>query len=218
MARDQTMIGQGVNRLWVAHHRDRGIWVGDGRRPTYVVDHVEDATFPRGGQEDREEVAEARRRQSRGDLKRVRGEDVHALVEEAIAAHTVSAKTAHRIGNLEGRPTVYAGSLAPRRLAGWIVGHLVLEENVCAAVAVPDDLELLVVLDEEAKSGNVVAVDDHTGIGGVDRPAHAGAVVRAPCPDIIQDDVAAVDHQAGGRATRRRATDTKEHIGKNRRI
>src|SRR6202040_2803159 len=129
----------------------------------------------------------------------MRGEDVHTLVEKAVAAHTVSVETGYGIGNLEGRPAVYAGSLHPRRLAGWVVGHLVLEENICAAVAVPDHLELLVVLDEQAICGNVVAVDDDTGVGGVDRPAHAGAMVRAPCPDIVEDDVAAADHQTGRR-------------------
>jgi len=46
MALDQTS-GRSVKPLWVAHHGDRDIRVGDGRRPACVVDHVQDATFPR---------------------------------------------------------------------------------------------------------------------------------------------------------------------------
>src|ERR1700732_3736923 len=113
---------------------------------------------------------EACRRERGGDLKRRRGEDVHAPGEEAVAAHTESAETAHRIGNLEGRPAIDTRSLHPRRLTRRVVRHLVLEEDVCAAVTVPDDLELLVVLDEQPIRGDVVAVDDYTRIGGVDRP------------------------------------------------
>jgi hypothetical protein len=47
-------IGRGVKPLRVAHHGDRDIRVGDGRRPACVVDHVQDATEPGLGEEDRE--------------------------------------------------------------------------------------------------------------------------------------------------------------------
>src|SRR5438874_12300271 len=51
MANDQS-IGRGVKPLWVAHHGDRSIRVGDGRRPACAVDHVQDATKPGLGKED----------------------------------------------------------------------------------------------------------------------------------------------------------------------
>jgi CheY-like chemotaxis protein len=48
-----------IKSLWVAHHGDRDIRVGDGRRPACVVDHVQDATEPGLGEEDREQILEA---------------------------------------------------------------------------------------------------------------------------------------------------------------
>src|SRR5215831_15680984 len=110
------------------------------------------------------------RREGDGNLKRVRSIDVHALVEEAVASHAVSTEAGHSIGNLEGCPAVNTGSLHPRRLAGRVVGHLVLEEDVCATIPVPDHLVLLVVLDEQAVGGRVVPIDDDTGVGGVAGP------------------------------------------------
>src|SRR5947199_235794 len=83
------------------------------------------------------------RREGAGNFKRVLGVDVHALVEEAVATHTISVEAGHIAGNLEGCPTVNAGSLHPCRLAGRVVGHLILEEDVCAAIPVPDHLVLL---------------------------------------------------------------------------
>jgi len=148
----------------------------------------------------------------------VRGKDVHALVEEAVAAHTVSAEAGHSAGNLEGRPAVDTWSLPPRRLAGRVVGHLVLEEDVRAAIAVPDHLVLLVVLDEKAVRGHVVAVDDDAGVGSVARPTNTVAVVGPPCPDVIEHDVVAVDDQTSRRAARLRAADPEEHILKSRRV
>ncbi len=211
-------IGRGVKPLRIAHHGDRSIRVGDGRRPACAVDHVQDATKPGLGEEDREQIFETSRREGAGNFKRVFGVDVHALVEEAVATHTISVEAGHIAGNLEGRPTVDTRSLHPCRLAGRVVGHLILEEDVCAAIPVPDHLVLLVVLDEKAIRGHVVTVDDKTGIGGVTGPAHTGAMVGPPCPDVIEDDIGAVDDQAGRRAARLRAADTEEHILKSRRV
>src|ERR1700704_3287071 len=130
--------------------------------------------------------------------------DVHALVEEAVAAHTVSAEAGRSAGNLEGRPAVDTRSLHPRLLAGWVVGHLVLEEDVRAAIPVPDHLVLLVMLDEKAVRGHVVTVDDDAGVGSVVVPTHTAAMVGPPCPDVIEDDVVAVDDQTARRPARLR--------------
>ena len=113
MARDQT-IGRGVKPLWVAHHGDRLIVVGAGRRPSYVVDHIQDATVPGCGEEDCQQIVEASRRKSGGDFKGVCSVDVHALVEEAVAAHAISAETGHLAVDLEGRPSVDTWGLHPR--------------------------------------------------------------------------------------------------------
>src|SRR5258708_11706238 len=150
-------MGGGVKPLRIAHHGDRDIRVGDGRRPACAVDHVQDATCAvRGVEEDRQQIVETSRREGGGNLKRVRGVDVHALVEEGVAAHTVSAEAGHTVGNLEGCPTVNAGSLPPRILAGWIVGHLILEKDVCAAIPVPYRVVLLLLLTEKAVPAHFV--------------------------------------------------------------
>jgi hypothetical protein len=105
-----------------------------------------------------------------------------------------------------------SGSLVPGGLAGWIVGHLVLEEDIRTVIAVPDDLIFLVVLDEEAVCRDVVAIDDQTSIRCVDGPAHAVAMISTPGPDIVEDNIVAIDDQADSRATGGSPTDTEEVI------
>ena len=73
-------------------------------------------------------------------------------------------------------------------------------------------------LDEQAVRRHVVAVDDDASVGSVAVPAHTVAVVRPPCPDVVEDDVVAVHDQADRRATRLCAADTEEHIVKSRRV
>jgi hypothetical protein len=68
-----------------------------------------------------------------------------------------------------------------------------LEEDVRAAIASPDYLVLLVVLDEKAVRGYVVTGDNQASVGGVVGPTDAVAVVGTPCPDVIQDGVVAAD-------------------------
>ena len=62
-------------------------------------------------------------------------------------------------------------------------------------VAVPQHLELLVMLDEEAVGGDVVAIDDEAIVAEVAGPADAGAVIGAPDPGVVDDGVVAVDAQ-----------------------
>jgi len=45
---------------------------------------------------------------------------------------------------------------------------------------------------EQAVGGHVVAVDDNPGVGRVEGPAHAAAVVGAPRPDVVADHAASV--------------------------
>ena len=146
----------------------------------------------------------------------MRGIDVDALVEETVAAHTVPAEAGHSVGNLKSRPTVNPGSLHPSRLTWRVVGHLVLEEDVGPAISVPDHLVFLVVLDEKAVRCHIVSVDDESGVGSVVGPTHTVTVIRPPRPDVIQDDVVAVDDQAVRRPAGRRASNTEEHIVKAR--
>ena len=124
----------------------------------------------------------------------------------------------HAVGDLEGGPAVDTWGSRPRRLARRVAGHLVLEEDHPAAIAVPDRLVLLVVLDKQAVGRHVVAVDDHTCIGGVDRRADAVAVVGAPGPGVVQDGVVAVDLEAHRRLAGGGAADPEEHVLQGRRV
>ena len=189
------MIGRGGKPSRLAHDGDRSIRIGDGRRPSCAIDHVQDAAEPCRTKKDREQIIQARMWEGDWDLKRVRGVDVYALVEEAVAAHTISSEAGHGVGDLEGCPAVDTRSLRPRRLARRVVGHLVLEEDFRPPIAVPNHLVFLVVLDEQAVSRDVVAVDDYARVGGVVRPAHAVAVVGPPSPDIVDNHVVTVDRR-----------------------
>ena len=85
------------------------------------------------------------------------------------------------------------GALVIAGLVGRVVGDFGLIEVGAAVVAVPQDLELLVMLDEEAVGGDVVAVDDQAVVAEILVPADAGAVIGAPDPGVIDDGVVAVD-------------------------
>ena len=95
----------------------------------------------------------------------------------------------------EGGITVLGGRRHPIRLAGRIVGQLVLEEDVGAALAAPAHLVLLVVLDRQAVGGDVAAGDDQAGGPAVDRPTDGVAVVGPPCPEVVDDRVVALSRR-----------------------
>lgn len=67
-------------------------------------------------------------------------------------------------------------------------------------------------LDEQAGGEDVVAVDHQTVVGPVGLPADALAVVGAPDPGVVDDDVVAVDHDGVGREAGARAADADEHV------
>ena len=73
-------------------------------------------------------------------------------------------------------------------------------------------------LDEQAIRGHAVAVDDHSGVGGVGGPAHSVAVVGTPDPQVVQQDVVTIYDQTRGRLARGRAPDAEEHVVERRRI
>jgi hypothetical protein len=83
-------------------------------------------------------------------------------------------------------------------LARRVIGVLVLEEHVLSPVAVPLDLGLLEVLDEQPVTRDIIAVDDKAVVCGVDRPADRArvAVVRTPGPDVVDDRVVRVVERA----------------------
>src|ERR1700682_301383 len=94
----------------VAHHGDRGVWVGFRRRPAGIVYNVSNATGTVGRvEEDGQQVAEAAGRERRGNLEGALGEDIDPLVEEAVAPHPIAMEARHAGRNLECRPSVDAG-------------------------------------------------------------------------------------------------------------
>src|SRR5712672_1693382 len=131
-------------------------------------------------QENGEQIVQARRCKRGGNFKGVRRVDWDALVEIAVASHALAAKALDGIVHLERRVALEPRRFAPRRLAGRVVGHFILEEDDGAVVAVPDDLMLLVVFDEETVHGDVIAIDDDTRLGRVMGPADAMSVVGSP--------------------------------------
>ena len=105
-----------------------------------------------------------------------------------------------------------AGSAGEAGLVGGIVGNLGLVEVGAAGVAVPEHLELLVVFDEEAVGGDVVAVDDEAVGAGVLVPADAVAMIGAPDPGVVDDGVVAVDAEIDVGAADACAADAEEDV------
>src|SRR5665647_3159962 len=146
-----------------------------------------------------------------GHLERVRCVQRRVHVGVDVAAQTPRLVRRDRIGHLVRRvaedPIVLPGGLVRR-----VVRHLVLEEDRLAVLAVPEHVVLLEVLDEQTGRGHIVAVDDETGVGGVDSPPDTLAVVGAPGPDVVQDDVVAVDLERDGRLAGVRSADAEEDV------
>ncbi len=166
----------------------------------------------RGVKEDCQQVVQAPCGEACRHFERMRRVDIQPLVEEAVAAHSVSGEARDAITDLECRVTVDSRRLHPGGLAGHVVWKLVLEKDVGPAVAIPDHVELLEVLNEEAVGGHVVAVDDDAGVRGVGCPPDTVAVVGAPGPDVVEDPTVAVHDEARRRASHRCASDAEEQV------
>ena len=157
-----------------------------------------------------------------GGLGRLEGHgigDVHALVEERVAAQAVALERPDPGADQEGGVAVLGGCRHPRGLAGHVVRQLVLEEDVRAALTAPDHLVLLVVLHGQAVGGHAGAGHDEAGAAGVLGPAHGVAVVGTPGPDVIDDRVRGVVEQAdrrrhrGGLGPADAEVDIGDHVG-----
>jgi hypothetical protein len=99
-----------------------------------------------------------------------------------------------------------------------VVGHLVLEHDRGTVLAVPDDLVALVVFNKQTVGSDIVPVYDQVVRSGVVRPAHTGAVIRSPSPDIVDDHVVPVDLEADGSSARSSAADPEKDVLDQRRI
>ena len=145
-------------------------------------------------------------------------EDDVGLAKDAVDAESPGFVAGDRVGDFVGCPAVGGGSAGEARLVGRIVGDLGLIEVGAAGVAIPEDLVLLVVFDEEAVDGDVVAVDDEAVLAGVAGPSDAGTVIGAPDPGVVDDGVVAVDFQIDSGAADACAADAEEDIVETDRI
>ena len=215
VVRDGNRRSRPVRHRRVVPHCDRGAGIVDGRRPADPVDHVRDPPLClRRIEKDRQHVVQAAGGQRPGHLERVRGEDVHALVEEAIAAQRGSFERRDRVGDFQCRPAVDAWGLHPGRLARRVVRKLVLEKDDLATVSIPDHVVLLVMLDKQPGGRDIVAVDDDAVLRGVDIPPDGSRdpVVCSPGPDVIEDDVVTVDLETDVSLADVRTADPEEHV------
>ena len=117
------------------------------------------------------------------------------FAEDAVDAEAPGFVAGDGVGDFVGGPAVGVGGAGEAGLVRGIIGNLGLVEVSAAGVAIPEDLELLVVLDEEAVDSDIVAVDDEAVGAGVAGPADSGTVIGAPDPGVIDDRVVAVDFQ-----------------------
>ncbi len=129
------------------------------------------------------------------------GEDDVGMAEDAVDAEAPSFVRGDGVGYFVGGPAVGAWGAGIAGLVGWVVGDFGLVEVGAAAVAVPEDLELLVVFDEETVGDDVVSVDDEAVGADVRVPAYTGTVVGAPDPGMVDDGVVGVDLEVAYRAT-----------------
>jgi hypothetical protein len=88
--------------------------------------------------------------------------------------------------------------LLPYRLAGYVIRNFGLVEVDTTTVAIPNSLKLLEVLHEETIGGYVLTIDREAVLCGISNPADAAriAVVCAPEPDVVEDEVVDVDGEA----------------------
>ena len=146
-----------------------------------------------------------------GDFDGVGEQDVRAA-ENTVGAESPGFVGCDGVGDFVRGPAFGARSAREAGLVGRIVGNLGLIEVGAAAVAVPKDLELLMVFNEEAIGCNVVAVDDEAVSAGIRVPSDTGSMIGAPDPGVVDDGVVAVDFEIDYGATDSGASDAEEYI------
>ena len=151
----------GGNVLRVAQEIDdlvRGVCRSPG-----VVDHVLDGTDTAQGYGD--EIVELDRRKIR-HLEGVGIDDARVDVEEAVGSQPPPLVGPDVVSHLVGGEAVDA-FVGPGVLIRRVVRHFVLEHDGFAILAVPDDLEVLVVLHKKTVGCDVIPVHDQAVRGAV---------------------------------------------------
>src|SRR6266851_469999 len=138
--------------------------------------------------------------------------------EDAVDAEAPGVVAREGAGHFVGGPAVGIGGAGVAGLVGGIVGDFGLVEVGAAGVALPEDLELLVVFDEEAVDRDVIAVDYEAVCAGVAGPSDAGAMIGAPYPGVFYDGVVAVDLEIDYGAANAGSSDAEKDIEERDRI
>src|SRR5689334_7973618 len=117
----------------------------------------------------------------------------------------------NRTGNLVGCIAIGA-AIHPGRLVGWIIGQLVLEEVGASAIAIPDNLVLLIMLNKQAIGCNVAAIHYQAISSCIRSPIDATAMIGSPEPHMISNDIITVDNQTLRGFPNARASDAEKDI------
>src|ERR1700709_681170 len=106
----------------------------------------------------------------------------------------------HFVPDLVGSPSAIIPG-APGFLIRYVVGNFRLIEINASAVAVPKRLVFLGMLHGEAVINDIVAIHHHTVFVDSFGPSMPIAVIGAPEPCVVADDIVAVDRNHGVRTT-----------------
>ena len=134
------------------------------------------------------------------------------MAEDRVDAESPGFVGGDVVSHFIGGPAVGAGCGGEAGLIGRVVRNLGLVEISAAVVAVPQHLELLVMFDEEAIGGDVVAIDDEAVVAEVAGPADAGAVIGSPDPGVVDDGVVGIDAEVNLGAAHACSADTEEDV------
>lgn len=108
--------------------------------------------------------------------------------------------------------------VGPGTRARRIIGHFGLVEIDPATLAVPEGLVALAVLDEKAIHRDIVTINDKSLAIGIFIPSCSRAVVGAPEPEVVADDVVGVDGDEGINAAGSSAAGAAEDVVETRGI
>src|ERR1700721_1900801 len=145
------------------------------------------------------------------------------MAEDRVDAEAPGFGAHHPCSDFVGSPSVDALAVGahPARitcLVRGIVGDFRLIEISAPGIAIPQNLILLMMLDEEAVCGDAIAVDYDAVGARVQIPANAGAMVGAPDPGVIDDGVVRVDAQVDDCAAHACSADAEENVGELNRV
>src|SRR5271170_2498145 len=132
--------------------------------------------------------------------------------ENTVDAQPPGLMLVYRAGHLVRGPAICIGCAAIGGLVRWVVWDLGLVHVSASTLAIPEHLELLVMLNQQTVSGDVIAIYHQAVLAEVVRPTDVGAVVGAPDPGVIDDRVIGIDFKIPDSFAHGSATLAKEHI------